>query len=181
MPEPTPDLEALRYPIGRFEPAGAIPTAERVRFLDSIASAPARLRAAVTGLTDRQFDTPYREGGWTVRQLVHHVPDSHLNAYIRFKLALTEDNPRIKTYEEAEWAKLDDSRTTPVEVSLKLLEMLHDRWDRLLRSMSDADFQRTLDHPEWGALSLDSMLRLYEWHGRHHVAHVTKLRKRMGW
>lgn len=181
MSETSSQLDALRYPVGRFDPKGTIPAGERARFLDSIASTPARLRAAVAGLTDRQFDTPYREGGWTVRQLVHHVPDSHLNAYVRFKLALTEENPTIKTYDEAAWAELDDSRTTPVEVSLKLLEKLHDRWDRLLRSMDDADFERTLEHPEWGALELSFMVRLYEWHGRHHVAHVTRLRERMGW
>ena len=181
MPETAPDLETLRFPVGRFEPAGRIPAAERDRFLDSIATTPARLRAAVAGLSDEQLDTPYREGGWTVRQVVHHVPDSHMNAYVRFKLALTEDTPRIKSYQEAEWAKLDDSRTTPVETSLTLLDTLHARWDRLLRSMNDADFQRTLDHPEMGPVSLDTMTRLYDWHGRHHVAHVTKLRERMGW
>ncbi len=181
MPETAPDLEALRYPVGRFEPAGRIPAAERAAYLDSIASTPARLRAAVAGLSEAQLDTPYREGGWTVRQLIHHVPDSHVNAYVRFKLALTEDNPRIKTYEEARWATLDDSRTTPVETSLTLLDTLHFRWDKLLRSMTDADFQRMLDHPELGLLSLDDMTRLYEWHGRHHVAHVTRLRERMGW
>ncbi|MGD8277280.1 MAG: putative metal-dependent hydrolase [Gemmatimonadota bacterium] len=181
MPDNASDLETLRYPIGRFEPAGRIPATERVAFLDSIASTPARLRAATAGLSAAQLDTPYRNGGWTVRQLIHHVPDSHLNAYVRFKLALTEDNPRIKPYEEAEWAKLQDSWTTPVETSLTLLDTLHDRWDRMLRAMSDADFQRTLDHPEMGTLSLDTMTRLYEWHGRHHVAHVMRLRERMGW
>jgi len=181
VPDNVPDLETLRYPIGRFEPAGRIPAAERAAFLDSIAATPARLRDAVAGLSDAQLDTPYREGGWTVRQLIHHVPDSHLNAYTRFKLALTENNPRIKPYEEAEWAKLEDSRTTPVATSLALLDSLHERWDRLLRSMRDDDFQRTLDHPEMGTLSLDTMTRLYEWHGRHHVAHVTRLRERMGW
>ena len=181
MPENVPDLETLRYPVGRFEPAGRIPSGERAAFLDSIAATPARFRAAVAGLSDAQLDTPYREGGWTVRQLIHHMPDSHVNAYVRFKLALTEDNPRIKAYEEAEWAKLEDSRTTPVETSLTLLDTLHQRWDRLLRSMPDEDFQRTLDHPEMGALSLDTMTRLYEWHGRHHVAHVVRLRERMGW
>jgi uncharacterized damage-inducible protein DinB len=181
VPESAPDLETLRYPVGRFQPAGRIPAAERAAFLDSVASTPTRFRAAITGLSDAQLDTPYREGGWTVRQLIHHLPDSHLNAYVRFKLALTEDNPRIKTYEEAGWAELDDSRTTPVETSLALLDTLHARWDRLLRSMSDEDFQRTLDHPELGSLPLDTMLRLYEWHGRHHVAHVARLRERMGW
>lgn len=175
------DLEALRFPIGPFDPSGSIAADERARYLDSIASTPARLRAAVAGLSDEQLDTPYRPDGWTVRQVVHHVPDSHLNAFVRYKLALTEENPTIKPYDEAAWATLDDARDTPIEVSLQLLEALHDRWDRLMRSMTDADFRRTLEHPEWGELSLDFMTRLYEWHGRHHVAHVTALRNRMGW
>ena len=181
MSELNPDVEALRFPIGPFDPAGTIGDGERSRYLDSIAATPARLRDAVAGLTAEQLDTPYRPDGWTVRQVVHHLPDSHLNAYVRYKLALTEVSPTIKPYDEAAWATLDDSRTTPVEVSLQLLETLHHRWDQLLRSMTDSDFQRTLDHPEWGALTLDFMTRLYEWHGRHHVAHVTKLRERMGW
>lgn len=181
MSQESQNLEALRYPIGPFDPAGSIPAGEHARYLDSIASTPARLRAAVAGLTEEQLDMPYRPDGWTVRQVVHHVPDSHLNGYVRYKLALTEENPTIKPYDEAAWATLADSRDTPVEVSLQHLETLHVRWDRLMRSMTDADFQRTLDHPEWGKLSLDFMTRLYEWHGRHHVAHVTSLRERMGW
>jgi hypothetical protein len=139
------------------------------------------MREAVAGLNDEQFDTPYREGGWTVRQVVHHVPDSHMNAYVRFKLALTEDTPLIKTYEEAAWAKLADARDTPIEVSLSLLDALHVRFDKVLRAMSDEDFQRKLQHPEWGDLDLATMASLYEWHGRHHVAHIAGLRERNSW
>jgi hypothetical protein len=175
-------LEQLRFPIGRFDPkAPSLDVTSRADAIASIAETPARMRAALAGLTPAQLDSPYREGGWTVRQVVHHVPDSHLNAYVRFKLALTEDNPTIKTYKEAEWAKLGDSRDTPVETSLTLLETLHARWDALLRSMGAAEFARTLHHPEWGNLDLDFMVRLYEWHGRHHPAHITALRKRMRW
>lgn len=177
----TPELEQLRFPVGRFDPKGSFTSHQREQALDSIAGTPARMRAAVAGLTPDQLDTPYREGGWTVRQVVHHVPDSHVNAYVRFKLALTEDAPLIKTYEEAAWAELADSKDTPIEVSLTLLESLHSRWDRLLRSMSDDDFQRKLQHPEWGELDLNTMTRLYEWHGRHHPAHITALRARNGW
>lgn len=146
-----------------------------------IAETPAHLRKALGGLTEEQLDTPYREGGWTVRQVAHHVPDSHLNAYTRFKLALTEEQPTIKPYDETAWAALSDSRDTPVEISLALLESLHDRWTRLLRAMSADDFRRTLNHPDSGVMSLDALLSLYAWHGRHHVAHITTLRERMGW
>jgi uncharacterized damage-inducible protein DinB len=140
------------------------------------------LRAAVTGLTDAQLDTPYRPGGWTVRQVVHHVPDSHMNAYTRFKLALTEDVPTIKPYDEAKWAELDDSKSKMVEHSLALLEALHARWVFLLERLKPADFDRKLNHPEWDApMTLDMLLALYAWHGKHHVAHVTELRKRSGW
>jgi hypothetical protein len=173
--------EDLRYPVGRFDAAATVPPGARTALIDSVAAAPAHLRRAVQGLGDEQLGTPYRTDGWTVRQVVHHVPDSHLNAYIRFKLALTEDNPPIKTYEEAKWAQLPDSRTTPVEVSLQLLESLQTRWVDLMRQMTDADFVRTLQHPDWGTLPLERMLRLYEWHGRHHVAHIAGLRARMGW
>ena len=151
------------------------------RAIDAIAAAPAKLRAAVAGLTDVQLDTPYRPDGWTVRQVVHHVPDSHMNAYVRFKLALTEDEPTIKPYDEARWAELADTRDTPVESSLALLDRLHDRWVRLLRSMSADDFARRLRHPEMGVQRLDQVLALYDWHGRHHVGHVASLRERMGW
>jgi uncharacterized damage-inducible protein DinB len=170
-----------RYPIGQPDLKPVLSDAERRTAIDSIAAVPANLRAAVAGLTPEQLDTPYREGGWTVRQVVHHVPDSHMNAYIRFKLGLTEDTPTIKLYEEGLWAQLDDVRTTPPEVSLTLLETLHRRWVDILRSMRPEDFQRTLSHPEKGRLTLDQMLGLYHWHGRHHVAHVTALRERMGW
>lgn len=171
----------LRYPIGRFRRVTTLTNAERRESIESIAAAPARLRAAIQGLTEEQLDTPYRPDGWTVRQVVHHVPDSHMNAYIRFKWTLTEENPTIKTYAEGRWAELEDSRTTPVEVSLTLLEALHDRWVRLLRSMKPEDFARPFNHPENGPMTLDSLLAIYDWHGRHHAAHITGLRERMGW
>jgi uncharacterized damage-inducible protein DinB len=171
-----------RYPIGRPEPRTELSTQERLELIEQIADAPARLRAAVAGLSDAQLDTPYREGGWTARQVVHHVPDSHLNAYMRLKLALTEEEPAIRPYDEAKWAELDDSRTTPVETSLQLLESLHARWVGLLRSLSESDFRRTFRHPERPApQSIDSLIATYAWHGRHHVAHITQLRERNGW
>lgn len=173
----------LRYPVGRFSrPTAPLTSSERAAMIDAIAEAPALLRAAVKGLGVGQLDTPYRPGGWTVRQVVHHVPDSHVNAYCRFKLALTEDIPTIKPYDEASWATLPDSRSELIEESLTLLETLHRRWVYMLRRMQPADFARTLKHPEWDApLSLDVMLALYAWHGRHHSAHITELRKREGW
>lgn len=170
-----------RYPVGKFERRDLLTPEERRECIDTIAAAPARMREAVAGLGEQQLDTPYREGGWTVREVVHHVPDSHLNSYCRFKFALTEDSPTIKAYDEAAWAKLSDYRDTPVETSLTLLESLHDRWVWLLRAMSAGDFQRTLRHPEHGTLTLDAMLALYAWHGRHHVAHITSLRQASGW
>ena len=170
-----------RYPVGRFRIETEIAPQRRREWIEQVAEAPARLRAAVQDLAEEQLDTPYREGGWTVRQLAHHVPDSHMNAYVRFKLGLTEDNPPIKTYEEARWAELEDTRATPVETSLALLELLHERWVALMRAMTDEQWARTVQHPEWGTIRLDSMLGLYAWHGRHHVAHVTALRERMGW
>jgi uncharacterized damage-inducible protein DinB len=170
----------LQYPIGRFEWRGSSED-ERRRYLDEIEQAPAHLRAAVAGLSNEQLDTPYRAGGWTVRQVVHHLPDSHLNSYTRFRLALTEDEPTIKPYDEGRWAELTDARTAPVEISLAFLEALHSRWVLLLRSLSPADFARRFRHPEMGTVSLDEYLALYAWHGRHHVAHVTSLRERMGW
>jgi hypothetical protein len=171
----------LAYPIGRAPRPQSLSDSERRTAIDAIAAAPAKLRAAVNGLTNEQLDTPYRPGGWTVRQVTHHVPESHMNAYTRFKLALTEDTPTIKPYDEDAWAKLDDVRTTPIETSLVLLESLHDRWVRLLESMSAADFDRKLNHPENGPMNLHRMLALYAWHGDHHVAHVTNLRDRSGW
>ena len=171
----------LRYPIGRAEMEKELTAEHRRELIDRIEETPARLREAVAGLSAEQLDTPYRPGGWTVRQLVHHVPDSHLNAYTRFKLTLTEDEPAIKTYEEARWAELPDSRSVPIEVSLALLENLHRRWVALLRALPPADFAKSLRHPEWGHINLDQLLGLYAWHGQHHVAHVTSLRERMGW
>jgi uncharacterized damage-inducible protein DinB len=171
----------LRYPIGPFKLESA-PTDEQVqRAIQEISEAPAKLRAAVEGLSPEQLETPYRLGGWTVRQVVHHVPDSHLNSYCRFKLALTEDEPTIKAYHEDRWAELDDSRTAPIEVSLAMLESLHKRWVLLMKSLAPADFARTFRHPEIGLVSLAKNVCLYAWHGRHHVAHIASLRERMGW
>jgi len=171
----------LQYPIGRFKLEG-VPTDEDIRrAIGEIAEAPAKLRAAVEGLSTEQLDTPYRPGGWTVRQVVHHVPDSHLNSYCRFKLALTEDEPTIKPYREDRWAELGDSRATPIEVSLALLESLHKRWVLLLKSLAPSDFERTFRHPDIGVVTLAQNACLYSWHGRHHVAHITSLRERMAW
>lgn len=170
-----------RYPVGRFAP-DPNPTPEtRNRHIERIAGLAPQMRQAVTGLRVNQLDTPYREGGWTVRQVVHHVPDSHLNAYVRFKWAITEDAPTIKPYDEAAWATLKDSELTPVEVSLTLLESLHARWTVLLRSLQADDFRRTFNHPQSGPHDVDWLLALYSWHGNHHVAHITTLRERMNW
>ena len=170
-----------RYPIDRYTP-DQNPTPEtRNHHIEQIAGTPSAMRRAISGLTKDHLDTPYRDGGWTVRQVIHHVPDSHLNAYIRFKLALTEDAPTIKPYDESAWAILKDSALTPVDVSLTLLESLHARWIVLLRSLKAEDFQRTFNHPESGSHDLDWLLGLYGWHGNHHVAHITRLRERMGW
>lgn len=171
-----------RYPIGEFERRDTLNPDERRAMIDTIAAAPARLREAVSGLDEKQLDTPYRNGGWTVRQVVHHLPDSHLNAYTRLKLALTEDEPVIRPYDEAAWAALSDSRDTPPDVSLTLLESLHARWVTLLRSLRDEDFRLTLRHPDHpGVLTIDWLVAMYSWHSRHHVAHITALRERMRW
>ena len=170
-----------RYPIGKFElPKDVTPELRRAA-IEDIAATPGRVRAAVAGLSDAQLDTPYREGGWTVRQVVHHLVDSHMNAYIRWRLALTETQPTIKPYDESEWAKLEDAQNAPVEVSLKLLEALHERWVRLLHSVKAEQYARTLLHPEHGVRNLDWLLFLYSWHGKHHTAHITELRKQKGW
>jgi hypothetical protein len=171
-------MDDLRFPIGKFVPDTATTRDRQASWIRQIAEAPALLRAAVNGLNGSQYDVPYRPDGWTVRQVVHHVPDSHLNAYCRFKFALTEDNPTIKAYDEAAWANVADTAGTPPEVSLALLDALHQRWVVLLESMTWADFERPLQHPERGTITLDWMLQLYAWHGRHHVAHVTSLRAR---
>lgn len=171
----------LRYPVGRFTPPTDATPADRARWIDEIAAAPARLREAVAGLDDRRLDTPYRPGGWTVRQVVHHVPDSHMNGYIRTCLALTEEAPTIKTYEEPVWARLPFQRTAPVATSLDLLDAVQARWVAVLRNMGDADFDRVYVHPESGPVTLTQQVALYAWHGRHHVAHITRLREREGW
>lgn len=171
----------LRYPIGQFQYEGPLSNDQRRDFIDAIDRTPTLLREAVTGLSDEQLETPYRPEGWTVRQVVHHVPDSHINAYVRFRLALTEDKPSIKPYMEAQWAELPDARTAPIEPSLVLLHTLHERWVLLLRSMTADQFQRAFQHPEWGEVTLAMNLALYAWHGRHHVAQITALRERMGW
>ena len=171
----------LRYPIGEFKWEGPLTDEARRHAIAEIAKAPAWLRAAVKGLSPQQLDMPYRPGGWTVRQVVHHVPDSHLNAYTRFKLALTEDSPLVKPYDEARWAELADVRAARLETSFALLEALHERWVLLLRSLGPRDFSRTFRHPEQGTMTLDRALAYYAWHGRHHVAHITALRERMGW
>ena len=170
-----------RYPVGKFDFAGPYSEAQRKKFIEAIAQTPAKMRAAVKGLKPKQLDTPYREGGWTVRQVVHHVPDSHLNAYTRLKLALTETEPTIRPYDQEAWARLADTRQTPIETSLELLASLHERWVNIWRSLKPEDFARTLRHPESGLKTVDWLLGLYAWHGAHHVAHITELRKRMGW
>jgi len=176
----------LQYPIGKFQWGGVkwggVGTDEQRRqLIDQIDQAPAQLRQAVAGLTEEQIDTPYRPGGWTVRQVVHHLPDSHMNAYGRFRLALTEDEPTIKPYDQERWAALEDARTAPAELSLSLLEPLHRRLVLLLRSLRPEDFARTFRHPEMGVVTLDRLLGMYAWHGRHHIAHITSLRDRRGW
>ncbi len=175
------DIPDLRYPIGKFRFPDRVSTEERAKFVEQIAEAPARMKAVITGLSDERLDTPYRPGGWTVRQVVHHVPDSHLNSYVRFRWALTEDDPLIKSYHEDRWAELPDARTAPVEASLVLLESLHHRWTTLLRSLTGEEWKRTFRHPELGPVSLEQNAALYAWHGQHHVAHIRRLRERMGW
>ncbi len=171
----------LRYPIGKFQAPAEWSAEDLAGWIDQVAAAPAALASAVSGLSEEQLDTPYRPGGWTVRQVVHHLPDSHLNANIRFRLALTEDEPAIKAYDETLWAELPDARSAPIEPSLRLLAALHERWVDLLRAMTTADFDRALVHPEIGRIPLGRMLALYAWHGRHHTAHVTALAERSGW
>jgi uncharacterized damage-inducible protein DinB len=174
-------MSDLRYPIGKFNYEGTLTEDSKTEYLNNIENLPQQLRAAVAGLSTQQIETPYRPEGWTVRQVVHHVADSHMNAYVRFKLALTEDEPMIKPYAEDRWAKLGDNQATPIEVSLTLVDSLHNRWMRLLRSIKAEEWKRTFKHPEVGLMNLEKTLALYSWHGRHHVAHVTGLRERSGW
>jgi uncharacterized damage-inducible protein DinB len=174
-------MQDLRYPIGTFQFPETVSASERTAFIQQIAEAPERLRAAVDGLHPDQLETPYRPGGWTVRQVVHHLADSHLNSYVRFKLAVTESEPQVKGYDEALWAELSDAKTAPVDVSLALLTFLHERWVRFLRSLTEEQYERGLVHSQLSRVRLDQNVALYAWHGRHHVAHIEALREREGW
>ncbi len=174
------DVDDLRYPIGRFKAPSASTPPDRAAHIAVLRELPDRLASAVNGLNDAQLDTPYRDGGWTVRQVVHHVADSHMNSYVRCRLALTEYEPTIKPYDEGAWAMLPDNRM-PVEVSLLLTRALHERWVALFESLSDKDFQKKFLHPERGPQDLETTVALYAWHSRHHTAHITHLRTRMGW
>jgi hypothetical protein len=176
----------LQYPVGKFTwnrtGEGLLASEpERQQWLAEIAATPGRLRAAVEGLTEEQLDTSYRPGGWTVRQVVHHLGDSHLNMYVRFRLALTEDKPTIKPYKQDRWAELEDARTAPVEISLDLVDSMHQRLVMLLNALKPEDFARGIKHPEQGDVTLEKYLAMYAWHGKHHVAHITGLRERSGW
>jgi hypothetical protein len=171
----------LRYPVGPYQAPEVISAAQRSLWIRQIETLPSSLRQAVSGWSDAQLDTPYRPAGWTVRQVVHHLPDSHLNSYTRFRLALTEDSPVIKPYDEAAWAELPDAKAAPITSSLALLEGLHARWTALLQSLGDAAFARTFRHPELGEIRLDWTLGLYDWHCRHHLGHITSLRARERW
>jgi DinB superfamily len=177
----TDGMADLRYPVGPFAPSVPFTAARRAAAIATLAEAPARLRLAVSGLSESQLDTPYRPDGWTVRQVVHHVADSHINSYLRTKFALSDENPTIRPYPEQIWAEMADGKTAPVALSLDLLDALHSRWVMLLRSLDTSQFARTLVHPDRGAMTLDDVLDLYDWHSRHHVAHITSLRAREGW
>jgi hypothetical protein len=175
-------LELLRFPVGRFTYPPSVSDSDRNSYIDVIAQTPANMRIAVANLNEQQLSTPYRPDGWSVRQVAHHVPDSHMNAFIRFKLALTENTPTILPYNQAKWAELPDVHNTPVDVSVSLLESVHARWVQLLRGMTATDFSREYLHPEHGkTFRLDSVLAMYAWHSRHHIAQITSLRERMGW
>jgi hypothetical protein len=173
--------DELRYPIGHYRPPETISAADREAWIREIEALPGNLRRAIAGLSDAQLDTPYRPGGWTLRQVAHHYADSHMNSYLRFRWAATEEMTTIKTYDEAAWAELKDAKTAPVELSLALLEPLHARWVLLFRSFGDAEFRRKMKHPDWGEVSVEWLLGQYAWHSRHHVAQINSLRDREGW
>lgn len=170
-----------RYPIGKAVYKPRLTAEERATLIHQIGEVPERLAKAIAGFSEEQLNTPYREGGWTVRQVVHHIADSHANAFTRFRLALTEDNPTIKPYDQSKWSELYDSRTAPVDVSMAIIEGLHTRWVMMLESMKPTDFERPLVHPESGPQDVDRLLQTYAWHGRHHVAHIVELRKGKNW
>jgi uncharacterized damage-inducible protein DinB len=170
-----------RFPLGKFAPPASYTPERRAAFIDDIGSVPGALRAAVDGLSREQMLTPYREGGWTVAQVVHHLADSHMNAYTRIKLAVTEDTPTIKPYLEGAWANLADGMDPDISASLQFVDALHARWVTLAHSLRPADFERAMLHPERGLMTVDRSLALYAWHGRHHVAHITTLRQQQGW
>lgn len=174
-------MSDLWYPIGPFQAKSSLTPPDRRNYISQLAEIPVRLRAAIENLTPEQMDTPYRPGGWTVRQVIHHLADASLNWYVRTKLALTEDEPLIKPYDEKLWAELQDARSGPIEPSLLLLEGLHARWTSFFESLESADWTRKLIHPERGVITIDATLPILAWHGRHHTAHITELRKRMGW
>lgn len=176
-----PELNRLRYPIGRLQYPEQITTTQRQAWIEAIENLPSDLRNATEDLTDEQLETPYRPGGWTVRQVVHHVADSHVNSYVRYRRALTEENPTVSAYDENIWAQLPDARSAPVDVSLRLLGALHARWTALLKELTPEQWKRTYNHSKSGTVPLDKALALYAWHGRHHLAHITSLRDRMGW
>jgi uncharacterized damage-inducible protein DinB len=173
--------EDLKFPVGDFSPPEQVTAEMREKFIETIEKLPPNLRDAVENLSDEQLETAYRPAGWTVRQVVHHIADSHLNSFCRFKLGLSENAPTIKTYDEAMWAETADAKEAPIESSLSIIDGLHARWTRLLKSMSDDDFERKINHPERGEMTLGTLLALYDWHSRHHTAHITKLRERNEW
>ena len=171
----------LRYPIGPFKAEAPLLESQRAHLIQDIADLPKKLRAAVAGLNDEQLDIPYRDGGWTSRQTVHHLVDSHVNSYIRMRFALTENNPTIMPYNEAVWAELTDAKHAPIDLSLQVLDGLHARWAMLLRSLKPEGWKRTMVHPERGQLDMNMQLAIYSWHSKHHTAHIVELRKRKGW
>ncbi|MEO6223571.1 MAG: YfiT family bacillithiol transferase [Vicinamibacterales bacterium] len=173
--------EDLKYPTGKWVKVPDLDAAGRAERMDLIAAVPAAVSAAVAGLTDAQLDTPYRDGAWSPRKIVHHLADAHMNAFIRVKLGLLENNPTIKPYNDGDWAETTDSTEAPVQMSLSIIEGLHARWAQLLRSLGPADFERTVQHPDRGPMSVGDLMQLYAWHGRHHTTQITQLRQRRGW
>ncbi len=178
----TAEIDTLKYPVGKFNPPNEFSPALIAQWIQTIEELPKKLRTVVSGLDDTKLDTPYREGGWTIRQVVHHLADSHLNCYIRFRWTMTEDSPVIKTYNQDRWSELDDAKHAPVEVSLSLLDALHKRWLLFVRSLSGQDLERKFHNPESKKdYDLRTILALYAWHSNHHLAHITSLLKRKGW